>query len=174
MEILRTISLYTEEKQLPFVVIGGHAINSYGISRHTGVPLKDRDVWGTLMEKLNYKHGQNDSRFSRYQPQNMANWPIDIMYVNDDTFSEIYKSSREDNFGEASVRVVSPRHLIFLKLHALKHYQEHRFSKDFSDLMSLLKMKDRDLSDEELKEKTLKYASEELYARIQSELKRLV
>lgn len=35
MEILRTISLYTEGKNLPFLVIGGHAVNAYGIMRQT-------------------------------------------------------------------------------------------------------------------------------------------
>jgi hypothetical protein len=35
MEILRTISLYIEGRNMPFAVIGGHAVNAHGVSRQT-------------------------------------------------------------------------------------------------------------------------------------------
>jgi hypothetical protein len=57
MEILRSISLYADGKNMPFMVIGGHAINTYGISRQTGdldlmVPLRTNPLWLELMGKL--------------------------------------------------------------------------------------------------------------------------
>jgi hypothetical protein len=126
MEILRSISLYCELKGLPFLIIGGHAINAYGIARHTSdidfmVPEKDREAWLELMAKLNYSIGQNDTRYSRHRPKNLDNWPIDLMYVNQETFSALYESSVKESFGEAVSQVVSLEHLIYLKLHAFKN-----------------------------------------------------
>ena len=50
---------------MPFAVIGGHAVNSYGIQRHTAdldlvVQLSAKERWLELMDKLAYKKGQDD------------------------------------------------------------------------------------------------------------------
>lgn len=171
MEILRTISFYTADKNLPFVVIGGHAVNAYGIMRQTSdidllVCRDSKDKWHDLMLKLNYEVGHNDDRFARYRAKSIANWPIDLMYVDAETFTKIYHSSKEIAFGEALARTVSARHLATLKIHALKHYQEHRYSKDFSDLDSLLRSGQTGITDIELKELCKRYASETLYEKL--------
>ena len=56
-EILRPISLYCEAKGLQFLVAGGHALNTYGISRQTGdsdliVPREKKPAWFELPAKL--------------------------------------------------------------------------------------------------------------------------
>lgn len=173
MEILRTISLYTEGKDLPFVVIGGHAANHYGVSRNTAdldllVKLSNKESWLVLMDKLNYLKGHDDSRFARFKGEYLASWPIDLMFVDDSTFEGMYSESETGKFGEASVKVVSAKHLALLKIHALKYFQEHRFSKDFSDLVSLVKSGKTTMTDLELKAACEKYASLELYMKIKS------
>ena len=65
MEILRLISLYVEDKGIPFVLIGGQAVNNYRISRQTGdidllIRASDRDKWHHLLTRLRYKDGQNN------------------------------------------------------------------------------------------------------------------
>lgn len=60
MEILRTIKAYSESLNLPFVIIGGHAMSAHGVSRQTGdidllVPSKDHQKWIELLSKLRYK-----------------------------------------------------------------------------------------------------------------------
>jgi hypothetical protein len=171
MEILRTISLYTEGKSLPFLVIGGHAVNAYGILRHTAdldllVNINSKDKWHDLMLKLNYEAGQNDDRFARYRSKSLLNWPIDLMYVDSETFTKLYEASRELEYGEARAQTVSPRHLALLKIHALKHYQEHRYSKDYSDLETLLRSGKTEITDSELKELCERYATIALYEKL--------
>ncbi|MCB0335165.1 MAG: hypothetical protein KDD62_02635 [Bdellovibrionales bacterium] len=57
MEVLRTIALYAESKDMPFLVIGGHAVNAYGISRQTGdidllVPKEAHSAWDKMLSKI--------------------------------------------------------------------------------------------------------------------------
>ncbi len=174
MEILRTISLYTEDKKMPFLIIGGHAINSYGISRQTGdldllVPLSAKSRWVELMCKLKYEKGQDDDRFARFRPDSLGAWPIDLMFVNDSTFEKLFSDSVLANFGIAQVRVVSARHLATLKIHALKHLQAHRYARDYSDLVSLLRSGQTTLTEVELRELCQRYANLELFNKLKED-----
>ena len=176
MEILRTIKFYTDDRAMRFLVIGGHAINSYGISRQTGdldllVPRDDESKWHDLLIKLKYSPGQRDSRFARYRPDQIAAWPIDLMLVDASTFNQMFEEGRDTDFSIVSVKVVSARHLAILKLHALKHYQEHRFLKDYTDLASLLRSGRAQFTKEELEALCDKYADKQLYQRLVSDLK---
>lgn len=176
MEILRSISLYIEGKDMPFMVIGGHAVNIHGISRQTGdldilVPLRTKSCWQELMGKLRYVEGQSDDRFSRFRAGQLDNWPIDIMYVDDNTFNAIYKDCTSCDFGQTKANVISLKHLVILKLHALKHYQEHRFAKDYTDLVALLKKSGESVANEDFKQKCLKYAGQDIYDRLKSDNK---
>ncbi len=162
---------------MPFAVIGGHAVNAYGISRQTGdldliVRGSDKEAWSTLMKKMNYESGQHDERFARYRPDATPAWPIDLMFVDDETFRKILSDAVEMEFGPARARVVSSRHLVTLKIHALKHFQEHRFAKDFGDLVALLRSGKTGISDADLRELCVRYATSALYERIKEELPR--
>ena len=175
MEILRTISLYVEGKDMPFLLIGGHAVNAYGISRQTGdidfvVQRSAKPRWLLLMSKLNYTVSQDDDNFTRFKPDSLAAWPIDLMFVDDETFKKLMQERVEKIVGSTPVSIVSARHLATLKIHALKHYQEHRFIKDYNDLIGILRSKKAEISEEDLKELCVKYANIELFNRLKEDL----
>ncbi|MCB0339838.1 MAG: hypothetical protein KDD53_09550 [Bdellovibrionales bacterium] len=175
MEVLRTIALYVEDKDMPFIVIGGHAINAYGISRQTGdidllIQKSQKDKWVELLSRLNYKLGQNDDKFARFRHDQIGAWPIDLMLVDNDTFSKFLTDSSWNTIGVAKVRLVSARHLALLKIHALKHYQEHRYVKDYTDLISLLRTGLTGISDLDLRAFCERYAGLKLYDKIKADL----
>jgi hypothetical protein len=175
MEVLRTIQLYTEDKDLPFLLIGGHALNGYGISRQTGdidfiVRAQDRTRWSELLKKLKYNLFQDDSFFSRFKQDEIAAWPIDLMYVDSETFAKIYEKSQLMSVGIADIKVVSLRHLLTLKIHALKVYQEHRYAKDYGDVLALLRHKDSRISIDELGSLCERYATKELFLKLKADL----
>lgn len=177
MEVLRTIALYVEGKNMPFVVIGGHAVNAYGISRQTGdldfaVRASDQAAWATLMERLQMTATQSDGQFARYRPALLAGWPIDLMFVDDGTFAKLLEQSQEFAFGPARARVASARHLVALKLHALKQDQEHRLAKDWADVVGLLRSGRTGLSVEDLRTLCERYASPDLFERLKDEVPR--
>lgn len=175
MEILRSIALYTESRDMPFLLIGGHAINAYGFSRNTGdldllICRDAKDDWTQLLERLQYEGGQNDSRFARFRPKNLDNWPIDLMLVDSETFQKMLTESTEQEFAGIQIKVISPEHLVILKIHALKHFQEHRFTKDYNDLINILRSKLVDLSLEEIQKICQRYATEELFLKIRGDI----
>lgn len=175
MEILRLISQYVDAADLPFLLIGGHAVNAYGISRQTGdldllVQRAKKDQWTALLVKLHYSPGQNDDRFIKFTPAEIAAWPVDLMLVDDETFAKLIAEAQDVDLGIVSVKAVSPRHLVLLKIHALKHYQEHRYVKDYGDLLQLLRIKCQGLRSGELKELCLKYAGPDLYEKLEVDL----
>src|SRR5690606_17989535 len=140
MEILRTISLFAEDKNKHFLIIGGHAVNAYGISRQTGdldllVRRSDKVFWEKLLEKLQYESEQNDHRFARFRANSLASWPIDLMFVDDDTFSKMYDQANEIN-----------------------------------DLLSLIRSGVTSLNELELQELCTKYATKQLSHRIKQDL----
>lgn len=113
---------------------------------------------------------QSNDRSSRFRPAELDNWPIDLMYVESRTFQIIYEGATLKEFGQIEALVASIEHLIYLKMHALKHYQEHRFSKDMSDLISLIVLARIDVGGDEFRQQCLKFASLELYEKIIREI----
>ena len=167
--------MYADSHDMNFIVIGGHAINSYGLSRQTGdidllVDRAQSEQWHSLLENLDYRSGQKDERFARYRSTQIAAWPIDLMFVDGKTFTTMYQESSAAKIGIAQVQVVSARHLVTLKIHALKHFQEHRYLKDFNDVVGLLRSGKAVLRSDELLALCVKYANEELFKKIQDAL----
>ena len=160
---------------MPFLLIGGHAVNVYGVQRQTGdidliVTFSQRKALEDLFLKIRYQSDQSDTRFIRYRPDTIAAWPIDLMLVDDETFSKLYSESRVTDLGVIEVKVVSPRHLIALKLHALKVYQEHRYAKDYNDVIQLLRHACPQLRGEALQELCVCYADVALYEKLAKDL----
>ncbi len=175
MEVLRSISLYCEAKQIAFLVAGGHAVNAFGISRQTGdldliVSREQKSPWLELLEKLKYTCFQNDDRFARFKADTLAAWPIDLMFVDSSTFSKLLNDSILVDYGLVSARTVSAVHLATLKIHALKHYQAHREAKDYGDLLGLLRTGKAQLTNDELRGLCLRYANQALYDRLARDL----
>jgi predicted nucleotidyltransferase len=175
MEILRTIQASGENRGLRFVVIGGQAINCYGLSRQTGdinllVDRSQSHEWSSLLQKLDYTATQNDQRFARYRSVHRAAWPIGLMFVESKTFQAMFDEASELEIGVSKVKVASPRHLIALKVHALKTFEEYRHLKDYGDLLGLLRRKESDVSTAHLREIYEKYASQELFVKLSKDL----
>ena len=176
MEILRQISSYATARNLRFLIIGGHAVDAHGSSRRTAdidflVSIAEREQWIELINCFKYTLGQNDNRFARFHPEQITQWPIDLMFVSEDVFHKLYLDSLALEIDSLAVQVISQSHLVLLKLHALKHYQPHRFDKDYTDLTEILRRNPKLFTIEELKEACFKYANPEIFDRISLDLK---
>jgi hypothetical protein len=90
------------------------------------------------------------------------------MFVDDLTFEKMQKEATEAEFGVVRAPVASMRHLIMLKIHAMKVFQEQRDAKDFSDLLFLVAKSKLPL--QELKSLCETHASDKLFARIKGAL----
>ncbi|MBX7144378.1 MAG: nucleotidyltransferase [Oligoflexia bacterium] len=171
MEILRTISSEAAANGVSFIVIGGHAVNAHGISRTTGdidlmVKITDKEFWLGLLKKLNYSIRQETAAFVIANPPTIAAWPIDFMLVSDETFDIARADAVMFDHAGAKCQTASIQHLIAMKLHALRSAQPHRESKDFGDVLALVKVGAVDTNSSDFRQFCTKYGSIELYERI--------
>ena len=152
-----------------FLVIGGLAVLARGHSRLTGdvdllVPKGERQFWIELIMSLGYSVSQNHEVFVRFSFKNDTSWPVDLMFVRDEIFEVMLTESDSAEIGGVAVKVPSVKHLISLKLHALKQRQEHREDRDFADLKYLASL--NNVEKHELRQLCEKYGRIDLYERI--------
>lgn len=130
------------EENLPFLLIGGHAVIALGIERTTLdvdllISAEDLPKWKDLL----FRHGCSLARetpaFAQFLPQESDGMRLDLMLVDGQTFSKLYSAAQNAQFGAHSVRVPTPLHLIALKLHALKNPNRAALGKDIADILAL-------------------------------------
>lgn len=144
-------------------------MNAHGYARQTGdldllVNKNDRDFWQELMGLLRYTALQTHEVFARFKPPQLAAWPIDLMFVDEDVFERLLADAVPADFGSVKAGVPSLKHMLALKLHALKQRQAHREHRDFIDVLKLRELSR--ISDGELFELCQKYDRVDLYEKI--------
>lgn len=172
MSELEEIQKRTEALNLEFLLIGGLAVIEHGFARFTTdidllVRKQQSDSWNRLAFDLGYKLLNDGGSFLQYERPGTASRPLDLMLVNDPTYEELKANSLAANVLGASLRMVSLKHLLILKLHVLKQAKIHRFLNDFSDLVELVKVNRLDLQSLEYRDLFLKYGTPDLYDKIQ-------
>ena len=172
MQLLRAIVDEASNARLPFVVIGGTAVNAFGHARLTLdldllVPRRDVQAWESLLGKFGYLRVHHEQTgFAQFVPPLTNMWPVDVMLVNDDTFNRMFGEAGEKIFNDVTIKVPSPLHLIALKLHALKHGKPEREAKDLTDLVEIVRLSHIDVGSEAFRILCEKYATTEWYERI--------
>jgi hypothetical protein len=166
-----TIEMETRQRHLPFLVIGGHAVNLYGFARETAdldflVCSDDRSSWMSLFADLGYQIFSDASNFVQLASDKDAAWPVDLMFVQSATFKPMLDCSRVVEFYGTASRIPTLEHLIALKLHALKNTRSNRFLKDFLDVENLMRINHLDINSESIRRLFEKYATMELYEKM--------
>lgn len=140
---LRILLEYFCQNEVDYALIGGFALNVYGLSRNTDdidFVLRSRDASGTIrfLEVLGYQTLNRTEAFSNHEHPLSGFSRVDFLYVNGETADALFSSVREfPVFGNFRVRVVKPEHLIALKLFSLSANPERR-ALDQEDLIHLL------------------------------------
>jgi hypothetical protein len=150
---------------LDYALIGGFALNAYGLARNTNdidFILRNRDAQRSVgfLESIGYHTLLRTDAFSNHEHPMPGFSRIDFMYVNGDTADTIFREAR--NFSVLTgfqVRVVKPEHLIALKLFSLASNPE-RTALDREDLIHLLRQEGLDR--EEIRKYFVKYSTLDL------------
>jgi predicted nucleotidyltransferase len=172
MRIVATLAEKATAAGLPFLIIGGNAVIAYGYPRMTSdvdllVREKDRRAWDELIVPIGYRAHQINRAFHMYSPIPRELPPLDLMLVDDATFEKLSADATEIVLAEKTVRIPSLRHLIAMKLHALRSGQPHRREKDMGDVLTLMQVNSVDLASPEYVEILTRYATADLAAEIQ-------
>ena len=159
------------ERHLPFLIIGGHAVNAYGYSRFTNdldvlIRGTDRAVWIAAPGELGFMLYQYGGGFLQMTPPAECRWPLALMLVAAATFEPMLAASREIEVSERKLRVPSLEHLFALKFHALKQEIPGRGYKDLLDVLALADCNAVDLQSDKIRRLCEKYGSPKIYERL--------
>lgn len=155
------------ERDLRFQLIGGHALAAYGVTRQTGdvdllIDEADTPQWRELIAHLGYSAYHVHRAFIQFSPPDKQTWPIDLMLVSHQTFAQMWEQSRSWRLAQHELRIPAPKHLLALKLHALKQDPKRR-SKDIDDMIGVIRHEAMDVTGDEFKQLCEKYGSKEIY-----------
>jgi predicted nucleotidyltransferase len=171
MGLFQTIQVEAEKRKLPFLVIGGLAVNFYGTSRETAdldlLILRDaRASWLDLFLAQGYSIFHDAGTFIQLSAPSKDVMPIDLMLVRESTFTPMLAAGREVEMFGAPLRIPSLDHLIALKLHALRHGHRGRNLKDFLDIENLVQVNKIDMQSDKARSLFLKYGTVDIYEKI--------
>ncbi len=171
MNTLGAIIQLAEQRGLAFVLAGGHAVIAHGHPRNTFdidliIRRLDRTPWEALARSLGYSFHREGPTFLQFNAPNRETLPLDLMLVGEDTFAKLTADATPAPASAAGAKVVSLRHLLALKCHAIKHGHEGRIVKDADDVIRLVLANQLDLDEPEMRDLFLKHGTVELYEKI--------
>lgn len=175
MPLASFVSMARSSPELPFLLIGGHAVAVHGHVRMTFdvdflARKTDRVEWLRRAMDAGLTCVAQSDNFLQFSPADRTD-DFDLMLVADHTFDRMQKAKVETDVGPVRVPVPSLQHLIALKLHALRHSPELRMSKDASDIEMLLRRHNIRLEELEWQEVFLRHGSQEILETFQRMLR---
>ena len=153
------------------MVIGGHAVIEHGFHRGTEdvdilVAKTQRAEWMACVESLGYRLLRDGGTFLQFDPDDEAEWELDLMLVPDEAFARLLAASQPATLEQAVVAMPSLEHLIALKVHALKNSHGLRVLKDITDVAQLLRLNRVDVHSHWVRETFIRHGTPELYEKI--------
>lgn len=159
---------------LDFLLIGGHAVNAHGFIRTTTdfdflIAGRDLQPWSDILKREGY-HLTTRERpiraFAQFAPADEGSHGVDLMLVDETTFSKLLAGSDWLAVGTRRVRVIGALHLIALKLHALKAEDRIQSGVDYLDIIQLVRLKRIDTAGDEFQEILNRYAAPAIKERL--------
>jgi len=164
----------TASKQgLDFVLIGGNAVILSGFARSTAdidlmICTTNRSRWLDTMRDMEYRLFNGNPVFSQFEPVSKNGPAIDLMYVDENTWSVIRSSAIAKELENISILVPKPEHIIAMKLHAAKSPTRGKPETDWEDIRQLIMIHQLDPRDAEFQSLILKHGGEESFEKILS------
>jgi hypothetical protein len=171
MGILDILSRARTEPDRSFLVIGGYAVNAHGYSRQTLdldilIATIQRDFWKNLILVNDYNISAEREAFMQFSPATRDQMPLDVMVVNDQTFSGMHAEAVSGSLGGVEVKHPSLRHLLALKLHVLKQALPHRELRDLYDVIQLAHINKLDAAGDDFRRLCERYGNSKIHETI--------
>ena len=147
------------------MIVHGFPRNTFDLDR---VIRRDQAAnWTDLIQALGYVFHNKGTTFLQFNPpENPPALPLDMMLVNQETFEKLLAEAVPAPASALNAKVVSLRHLLALKCHAIKHGHPGRVVKDVDDVIRLAQANGLDLNDRNVRDLFLKHGTEELYEKV--------
>jgi hypothetical protein len=170
-EVFDTVSDFFEREKMDYAVIGGFALFGFGYIRATQdidfiTRIEYQKKILVFFENLGFETAHCSSAFSNHIHP-IGALRVDIMYVGGVTADEIFSAiQKRIIFNHKEYPVVSPEHLIAMKLFAASKEPDRKF-KDLADIKEI--MKKAEVDKKKIKKLFEKYGLEGYYESITEE-----
>ncbi|HEY5706335.1 MAG TPA: hypothetical protein VIS96_12245 [Terrimicrobiaceae bacterium] len=160
-------------RNLPFLLIGGHAVILLGFARNTIdidllVPIMRRSAWLDLMRELGFRFYHGTGAFAQFEPEDKSVTSVDLMFVDDHTWNVLSEAPITKALAGHEVRLPRPEHLVALKLHAAKGPDRSKPESDWEDIRQIMQICGLDIVATEFRAIVLRHGGEEAVRRIES------
>ena len=165
-DILQLLTNHFEQEKIDYALIGAFALKAYGYVRATQdvdflVRNKHQDEIITYLESLGYETIYSSAGYSNHVNPVSKLGRIDFVYVKGQTAKDIFRGTRRLLIlGDLSLPVISPEHLVALKVFAMKN-DPNRALRDIADVEYLLRLPEIEM--EEAKKYFEKYGQMDRY-----------
>jgi hypothetical protein len=168
---LATIAARAGDNHLHFLLAGGHAVIAHGYARATFdvdliIPREEQDKWTAMLRVAGYSLLQEGPTFLQFNPPAPEDLPLDLMLVTHATFAKLAADAAPAPPSAVGAKIVSLRHLLALKCHAIKNGHPGRIVKDADDVIRLVQANGLDMNDPGIRELFLKHGTVEFYEKI--------
>lgn len=172
--VLPLLAEISEKTHLPILLIGGYALQAYGVSRQTmdvDVLVADADAgaMGAALQRAGYAQVVRSEIFARYRHPSIALADVDVLFVDGDTATRMSGQATRWVVGETTCLVPALRHLVAMKLHAVRSNPQ-REPRDFADIVELVRANPGSFSQEELRGLCVKYGPEGAWEKLEGVL----
>lgn len=173
MSLIGNIFRKAAERNLPFIIIGGHAVMAHGFVRTTSdwdllVCKEQAGEWRAAVESLGYSLHFAGATFLQFQPPPGEPAALDLMLVDQKNLQQMLADASPHELEDVEIKIVSIYHLFALKCHAFKN-NPHRAMKDIDDIVQLVRINELDLNEPILKSILEKYGGMEFYELLKRE-----
>ena len=156
---------------IPFVLIGGFAVNYYQFSRATGdvdfmMTEENFDRAWPLLKRAGCQLMVRTPLFATFKGNVPPYFLVDILFVEENTMKGVLEKGKEAEVAGRKLHVPSLEHLLALKLHALKNNLDHRESKDLRDIIEMARENKLDAKSTSFQKLCLEYGTPEIYEKI--------
>jgi len=160
------------ERGLASLLIGGNAIILLGYLRNTVdldllLPERERSRWLDLLRELGYRFFHGVSAFAQFEPPEPDGVPVDLMFVDEETWEKLIAGAREAKLADQPVLLPRPEYLVALKLHAAASATRSKPEVDWEDIRQIVRICGLDSAEPAFRELILRYGGEDGLARIE-------
>jgi hypothetical protein len=174
MAIFAPVLRSLESVDVPFILIGGHAVALLGHYRNTFdldllISESHLEMAHQTLSSLGYRKYFETSAFLQLSaPSGFP--PLDLMIVDQITFERLNEFTEERMFDGERILIPDAVHLVALKLHAGQSASRRRTEIDWEDIIGVLRAADQNIDDAEFRAIVVRYGGAEAIEEIKRRL----
>ena len=172
--VLRLLAAVAEQKHIPILLVGGYALQAYGVARQTLdldilVSETHADFVDAALKGGGYAEVARSDIFVRYRHSSILLADVDVLFVDADTAKRMGEKATHYASGETVHLVPALPHLIAMKLHAMRNNPQ-REPRDFADIIELARANPERLDRDELRSLCGRYGPEGVWGKFEAAL----